>query len=164
MKKYLWLLVSVFLGGVAVIIYMANAHHKAKHIQYGATPLTVVLDLEASKPFDLQIFYLTRKDEKFNQQSSIRRKVTPQDTHVEVVLPVKRIYNFRLDFGSYPGKIMLKNIEIKGDLHLNFNNWHNYVYMNMDKTKVKKDHLEIYSEQRDPYMVFQYSFVLDEKI
>jgi len=165
MKKYLWILGIIFFGGLSIFAFYATGNFKStKHKQYEPTPLTVVLDWEITKPFELQIFYLKDKNERFNQQSSIRKKVTPQDTHVEVVLPVKRIYNFRLDFGSDPDKVILKNVEIKGDMYLNFNNWHDYVYLNMDKTKVNdKDYLEIYSKQQDPYMVFLFPFVLDEK-
>lgn len=165
MKKYLWILGIVFFGGLAAFAFYATGNFKnTKHKQYDPAPLTVVLDWEITKPFELQIFYLKDKNERFNQQSSIRKKVTPQDTHIEVVLPVKRIYNFRIDFGSNPEKVVLKNVEIKGDIYLNFNNWHDYVYLNMDKTKVNdRDYLEIYSKQQDPYMVFLFPFVLDEK-
>ena len=165
MKKYLWILGVIFFGGLAAFAFYTSGSFKStKHKQYEPTPLTVVLDWEITKPFELQIFYLKDKDEHFNQQSSIRKKVTPEDTHVEVVLPVRRIYNFRIDFGSDPEKVILKNVEIKGDMYLNFNNWHDYVYLNMDKTKVNdKDYLEIYSKQQDPYMVFLFPFVLDEK-
>ena len=111
------------------------------------------------------MFYLKSRDETFSAKSSVSKRVTPEDKHVEVVIPAERIYNFRIDFGVNPEKIVLKNVEIKGDIYLNFNNWHEYLYLNMDKTKIRqKDNaLEIYSTKGDPYMVFQFPFVLDEK-
>lgn len=166
MKKYLLALCIIFFGGLgAFAFWAADDYKKMEHKIYEPSPLTVVIDWEISKPFELQIFYLKDKNEVFNEQSSVRKKVTPQDTHVEVVLPVKRIYNFRLDFGANPEKIILKNVEIKGDMYLNFNNWRDYMYLNIDKTKINHDDdsLELYSTSRDPYMMFQFPFVLDEK-
>lgn len=165
-KAILWILGILFFGGLAAFAFWATGDYKKKERKtYEPAPLTVVIDWEISKPFNLQIFYLKDKHDRFNPRYSVRRDVTPQDKHVEVVLPIKRIYNFRIDFGSNPGKVLLKNIEIKGDMYLNFNNWHDYVYMNTDKTKIhhKDNTLEIHSSQRDPYMVFSYPFVLDEK-
>ena len=166
MKKYLWVLGVLFFGGLAAFAFLGTgSYKKSERKKYEPAPLTVVIDWEISKPFNLQIFYLKGKNEQFNGEYSVRKKVTPEDKHVEVILPVERIYNFRIDFGSNPGKVLLKNVEIKGDMYLNFNNWHDYMYLNMDKTKVHHDDntLELYSTQGDPYMVFQFPFVLDEK-
>lgn len=166
MNKYLWGLGLLFFGGLAVFAFFATGNYKkSEHKSYEPSPLTLVIDWEITKPFTLQVFYLKDKDDNFNSKSSVQKKVTPQDKHVEVVLPVKRIYNFRIDFGTNPEKVVIKNIEIKGDMYLNFNNWHEYMYLNINKTKVHHDDnsLELYSTHSDPYMVFQFPFVLDAK-
>lgn len=167
MKKYLlWALGILFFGSLAFTAFnAAGVHREQVRKRYAPSPLTVVIDWKISKPFDLQIFYLPEKYGQFTEQFSVHKTVTPADKHVEVVLPVKRIYNFRLDFGSAPGKILIKNIEIKGDMHLNFNSWHDYAYANIERYKIHHDDnsLEIYSDLQDPFMVFSYPFVLDEK-
>lgn len=166
MNKVLWVLGFLVFGGLASFaIYASYSHGKVERKQYEPSPLTVVIDWEISTPFTLQIFYLKDKNDNFSEQASVRRSVTPEDMHVEVELPVERIYNFRLDFRSNPGKILIKNVEIKGDMFLNFNNWHDYAYVNMEKNKVhhNDNSLELYSTHIDPYMVFQFPFVLDEK-
>ena len=166
MKKYLWILGIVFFGGLAAFAFLGTGDYKRpERKKYEPAPLTLVIDWEISKPFILQVFYLKDKNETFNAKYSVSKRVTPQDKHVEVVIPTKRIYNFRIDFGAKPEKVVLKNVEIKGDIYLNFNNWNEYLYLNMDKTKVhhEDNSLELYSTQGDPYMVFQFPFVLDEK-
>lgn len=165
-KAFLWILGIIFFGGLAAFAFFATGDlKKSERKQYAPSPLTVVIDWEISKPFKLQIFYLKDKNSQFNEDDSVKKNVTPQDTHVEVVLPVERIYNFRLDFGYKPEKVVLKNVEIKGDMHLNFNNWHDYQYVNFSKHKIHHDDnsIELYSESEDPYMFFTYPFVLDEK-
>lgn len=165
-NSFLWALGILFFGGLALFSFIATGGmKKPERKQYDPSPLTVVIDWEVSKPFNLQIFYLKGKNDNFNNQDSIIKKVTPQDSHVEIVLPVKRIYNFRIDFGTKPEKVVLKNLEIKGDMRLNFNNWYDYQYLNFSKHKIHHDDnsLELYSDSGDPYMVFMYPFVLDEK-
>lgn len=166
MKKIvLWIFGILFFGSLAFFAFFTEERKNVNNRQYEPSPLTVSIDWEISSPFDLQIFYLKSKNERFNQESSVRKKVTPDDTHVEVVLPASRIYNFRIDFGSKPEKVVLKKVEIKGDIYLNFSNWNDYAYVNISKHKIHHDDnsLELYSDSIDPYMVFMYPFVLDEK-
>ena len=165
MKKYLWILGVLFFGGLAAFAFFAtDSFRKPEHKSYEPTPLTFVIDWEISKPMILQVIYIKDKKDVFSQKNSVWKHVNPEDKHVELVIPADRIYNFRVDFKFKPGKIVIKNIEIKGDMYLNFNHWKDYRYANMDKTKVNdNDYLEIYSEQDDPHMVFLYPFVLDEK-
>lgn len=166
MNKLLWSVGILVFGGLAAFAIYASYNSRAvERKNYEPSPLTMVLDMELTKPIQLQVFYLKDKNGKFNEQSSITKSLTPADTHVEVVIPAERIYNFRLDFGSNPERVLLKNIEIKGDIFLNFNNWHDYAYVNISKHKIhhNDNSLELYSRHNDPYMVFQFPFVLDEK-
>lgn len=165
MKKYLWILGVLFFGGLAAFAFFAtDSFKKPERKSYEPTPLTFVIDWEISKPVVLQVIYIKDKKDVFSQKHSVWKHVNPEDKHVELVIPADRIYNFRVDFKFKPGKIVIKNIEIKGDMYLNFNHWKDYRYANMDKTKVNdNNYLEIYSEQDDPHMVFLYPFVLDEK-
>lgn len=166
MKKYLWILGIVFFGGLAAFaLFATGSFNRPEHKSYEPAPLTFVIDWEISKPVVLQVIYIKDKKDVFSQKNSVWKHVNPEDKHVELVIPAERIYNFRVDFKSKPGKMVIKNIEIKGDMYLNFNHWEDYRYANMDKTKINDDNqLEIYSEQDDPHMVFLYPFVLDEKV
>ena len=164
MKKILWFFSIIFFGGlIAFSGYNSLNKPSVKPQTYEPSPLTLIIDWEITKPFQLQIFYKATRYSQFNEKDSIRRQVTPADKHIEIVLPVKHIYNFRIDFGANPQHIIIRNIEIKGDIYLNFNQWNNYVYQNIEKVKIKEDEnvLKLYSSHNDPYMFFNVPFLLD---
>lgn len=138
--------------------------HQEKPIQkvYPKVPLTVVIDWEVTKPFELQIFYTNEQNENFSEKLSIRKKITLEDKHVEVIIPEDKIYRFRIDLGRSPEKVVFKNVEIMADQYINFNDWRNYAYNNIEKSKINKDDntLTIYSKHKDPYMYWSIPFVL----
>jgi hypothetical protein len=152
-------IVFIVLGCFSYIWF--NSGKTAKKI-YPKVPLTLVLDWELTKPIELQVFYTTDQDQNFNEKLSVRKKVTVDDKHVEVVIPEDKIYRFRIDLGSKPEKVILKNVEIMADQYINFNDWYSYAYMNIDKSKVNKDDnsLTILSSHGDPYMYWSLPFVL----
>ena len=129
---------------------------------YPKAPLTVVLDWELSTPIKLQIFYTTEQNEDFSEKNSVKKSVTPEDTHVEVVLPTDKMYKFRIAFGSNPGKIELKNVEIIADQYINFNDWESYIYKRIEKIKIheKDNAVTLISPHRNTYMSWIHPFVL----
>ncbi len=163
MKKKLIICILLILCLVVLKFYHHNrmAEHVVSKI-YDPAPLTVVLDWEIKNPFTLKIYYTIDQDEKFDYKHSVRKRVTPENKHVEVILPAEKIYKFRIDFGSNPGKIKLKNIEIIGDQYIDFTDWDSYAYKNIEWRKVDKKNniLKIISKHRDPYMYWIDSFVL----
>lgn len=130
--------------------------------EYPAGPIVLKIDWELEKSFQLQVFYTTEQNELFNEKKSIRKQITPNDKHIEIELPIEQIYKIRLDYGSKPQRVIVKNVEITGDQYINFSNWTNYGYMHMDKNKIHRDDnsLELYSDQNDPYMYYLHPFVL----
>lgn len=163
MKKKIIICILMILCLVVLKFYHHNrmAEHIVSKI-YDPAPLTVVLDWEIHKPFTLQVYYTTEPNEKFNYKHSVRKNVIPDNKHVEVILPTEKIYKFLLAFRSDPGKIKLKNIEIKADQYINFNDWLNYVYVNIERHKLnrKNNSLKIISHQHNPYIYWASPFVL----
>lgn len=162
MLKRIILILFLFIIGAGWFGYMWLHQERPTKKVYSKVPLTVSIDWELSRPFSLQIFYTTEQNENFNPQHSVRQDVTPKDTHVEVVIPENKIYKFRIDFGRNPEKVVLKNVEIFADQYINFNDWRNYAYKNIEKSKINKDDntLTIYSKHKDPYMYWSIPFVL----
>lgn len=163
---------KIFIVGILFLslCFLKFYHHShvAEHVVskiYDPAPITVALDWEIEKPFELQIYYTSEQNERFHGRQSVKKKVTPKDKHVEVVLPVEKIYKFRIDFGSNPGKVRLKNVEIKADQYINFNDWLSYVYVHIERYKVDKDDnsLKIISHHQDPFMYWADPFVLYKK-
>ena len=162
-KRIIGILVIVMLIAVAGwYSYMKFNSKPSVQKTYPKAPLTVVIDWELTKPFELQIYYTIEQSERFSYIHSIKKQITPADTHVEIVIPEDKIYKFRIDFGRNPEQVLLKNVEIIADQYINFNDWYSYAYMNIEKNKVhKKDNtLTVYSTHDDPYMFWSLPFVL----
>lgn len=163
LKKIMIVLVLLLLSvGAGWFGYMWLSPEKPVQRVYPKAPLTAVIDWELVKPFELQIYYTIDQNESFSYKHSIKKKVTPEDKHVKVVIPEPKIYKFRIDFGSNPEKVVVKNVEIIADQYINFNDWRNYVYRNIEKSKINKDDntLTVTSTHRDPYMFWNIPFVL----
>ena len=163
LKRTMIILVLLLLSiGAGWFGYTMLSKEKPVQRVYSKAPLTVTIDWELTKPFELQIYYTIDQNESFNHKHSIKKKVTLEDTHVEVVIPESKIYKFRIDFGSNPEKVVVKNVEIIADQYINFNDWRNYVYRNIEKSKINKDDntLTVISTHRDPYMFWNIPFVL----
>ena len=159
--------------GVFLILCLAGLkfyHHNniAKHVIskiYEPAPITAVFDLEIEKPLRLVLFYTTESNEKFSYKRSVKKRITSENKHVEITLPAEKIYKFLLAFRSNPGKIKLKNVEIKADQYIDFNDWYSYSYKNIEKTKVNKEDnsLTLISNHQNPYMYWREPFVLYKK-
>lgn len=164
-KKWLIRLSSIIIiaGVLSLNLYKGKSTSIPTIIkEYPAGPIVLKIDWELEKSFQLQVFYTTEQNELFNEEKSIRKQITPNDKHIEIELPVEKIYRIRLDYGSKPQRVIVKNVEITGDQYINFSNWTNYGYMHMDKNKIHKEDnsLELYSDQNDPYMYYLHPFVL----
>ena len=106
------------------------------------------------------MFYIVEKDGHFHEKFSVRKNFTPEDKHIEVVIPEDKIYRLRFDFGSNPGRVTLKNLELKADTYMNFNDWNHYDYVNIERHKaLKNGWLKLYSTHVDPQMIFKPEFV-----
>ena len=170
MKK-VWLGVgSVFVALFFVVAVCGGSDKgvgvsKIQKEEYKESAITLKIDWEIEKDFVFQVFYTDESNKVFNAKYSLRKQVTPTDKHIEIELPAKKIYKIRFDFGSNPEKVVLKKVEITGDQYINFSNWNEYSYTNIEKHKINKEDnsLELYSSHRDPYMSFIYPFVLFKK-
>lgn len=150
-------------------IFISNKFKTPEPIKkvYPKAPLTVVLDWELTAPFVLQIYYTIDKDEKFSYKHYKKKKVTPKDKHIEIVLPEEKIYKFKMVFYTNSKRVVnkqieLKNVEIIADQYINFNDWESYNYKRIEKIKIhKKDNtVTLISSHRKPYMFWSYPFVL----
>lgn len=164
LKKRLFVLVllAIIVICCGIIGYKTSKNAATGKKVYPKVPLTVSIDWELSKPIELKIFYTTDQAENFNEKHTVKKDVTPEDKHVEVVIPEDKIYKFRIDFGSNPEKVLLKNVEIIADQYINFNDWESYVYRNIEKVKIhkKENTVTLISTHRDPYMSWIHPFVL----
>lgn len=130
--------------------------------EYEAAPLTIVIDMDTQKEIELQVFYL-HKSGQFSEKESVRQMISPNIGHVEIPLPVDKIMGLRIDIGSDPGKVIIRNIEVKAEQFINFNQWDKWKYVNIDSHKTGGENvLVLESDSHDPYMIFQPKITLNE--
>ncbi len=105
-----------------------------------------------------QVFYTETDGEKFNGNKVVTQKAVLNSDYrkVKLLLPVKYIERFRLDVGTVPGNITIKNLKIKGDKTVYLLQGKTDVHPNqIDSYKIENDILELNSSQKDPYFIWK---------
>ena len=87
--------------------------------------------------------------------------VSKNEHFVSIEIPVPKIYSLRLDFGSYPEKVKIKNLKLEGEGVLLFNNTEDFNLNQIDEFNLDNDSLIVSSNQVDPYMVYKMAIPFD---
>lgn len=124
----------------------------------------VEADIQAETAFVAQIFYTENKVESFNKNQVVSYRVPEGKSHLSIVLPIQKLWQFRFDFGNAPGTVKVKNLELKGDrdVFLNFNNFTYNKYIS--DHKINGDELSMTSSGEDPFIVYKEPLDLSEMI
>ena len=73
-----------------------------------------------------------------------------------IVLPEKAVYRIRLDFGSAPGTVTIKNIRLEGSQKADLNDIANCEINQIDKLTENEDgSITVTSAQEDPYIAYR---------
>lgn len=165
-KSWLFILVCIFfvtaMSLFVVMYYTAQHHRNVPEKNYDAGPITVVVDWEIERAFDLRVFYKTHTRE-FSIEESVKIPVNPSNKHIEVKLPATHITALRLDLGSKQNKVIIKNIEVKADQFIDFNNWDKWNCKFVSNKRITKDnHLEFSSTDKRVQLVYQDFFSIEE--
>ena len=146
------------LGTLFIVINLFMSFFLMRH-----NNISVSFDAEAAKDISYQVFYTAKMNVGLGGSNAISKSVPAGKNHVEMMLPTDKISRFRLDIGSYPGKVIIKNLKIKG---LNFVTIDDVKALNFNQmTGVVKEKgiFEFYSNQGDPYFVYKYDLNLSNK-
>ena len=117
-------------------------------------PIVVSFDAEAEKEISYQAFYTNNMTENFGGSNVVTYKAQAGKNHIEIILPTEKIAKLRLDLGSFPGKIQLKNIKVRG---LNTVTISDENFLRLNQLKVQSPqagYFNFYSDQGDPYFVY----------
>lgn len=121
-------------------------------------PEHVVVSFTANlnKDIDFQVFYTDNEQADYAEETSVKQTATPGMNNYSIVLPAKRIYRFRLDFGEYPGNVMIKDIRLAGSQNVDFNDFSQFDTNQMENIVINEDgSLSFTSEEFDPYMAYK---------
>lgn len=121
-------------------------------------PQNVVLTFTATaeKDFTYQVFYTVVREVWFDASHVIDYEGKAGTQKYSIVLPEKSIYRIRLDFGSEPGTVTIKDIYVTGSQVADLNDFSKYELNQLDKSTVNKDgSLTFVSHQADPYIAYR---------
>ena len=116
---------------------------------------TLSFDVEQSKAIDYQVFYTTKENLGFTEQESIRKKVESGKHHVEIYISIDKIHYIRLDFGSVPEKVIVKNFKLSGTEDLLFNDINDFGVNQINEISLSNGELQVISNQGDPYIFYK---------
>lgn len=127
-------------------------------------PIIVSFHVEVTKPVDLEIKWAESAETPFRADVGVFRKVTPANREVVVELPARKVSRFRVDAGSYPGKLTLSKLQLSsGDTVVQFNDFSQFAYYNIEDKSIEPGRLKLNSAHRDPYMEYQLPLELKKK-
>lgn len=110
----------------------------------------------AEKDFTYEVYYTVEREVWFDADHVVAAEGKAGTENYGIVLPEKAVYRIRLDFGSYPGTVTVKNVRLDGSQKADLNDFNNYEFAQIDKYQKNEDgSLTITSEQEDPYMAFR---------
>ncbi len=111
------------------------------------------------KGIKYQIFYTTENEPNFSEENSVKFETTGNTTaflHYEVYLPMsEKIKDFRIDFGSVPETIKIKNVNILGKTETNIpvEDIVSGFSGDVESYLIEDDYLQINSNNSDPYSI-----------
>ncbi|MBQ8660319.1 MAG: hypothetical protein IJ473_01910, partial [Alphaproteobacteria bacterium] len=116
--------------------------------------ISVSFTQKTTKDIEYQLFYTKQKDEPFSEGYSIRKKVSKDWENIQIFIPTRKIFRFRIDPGTEKGTIEISNLKINGKkLDLSkFNKSKDVSQLSFDKNK---DTLTIISNNHDPYITYK---------
>lgn len=112
----------------------------------------------------VQLYYTTDASQDFSSSQVVgASQVVGDNNHLEFMLGVKSLHKLRMDIGSVPGVVTLRNISIKGDKTVTITNFDNTVTNDIDEVFWEGEKVFIKSLKMDPYIIFQTPFNVNAK-
>ena len=115
----------------------------------------VTFTATAEKEFTYAIYYTVEREVWFEEKYKVEYPGKIGKHKYSIVLPEKEVFRVRIDFGSNPGEVTIKDIFVTGSQKADLNNFADYELHQFEKTTQNKDgSFTIKSTQEDPYMAF----------
>lgn len=94
-------------------------------------------DVNAQNDITYQVFYTTTQNSGFNEPESQKQFIAKGTQTVTFEIKVPKIYHLRLDPGSNPGQIFIKDLVISGDKTIDLIDKENLSVINVSEFEVK---------------------------
>lgn len=117
--------------------------------------ITVSAYIDVEKDLSIQIFWMEKEDEKFNEKQSVIKNISSGKNALVIDVPTEHIEKFRFDFGSHPGKVILSNLKLEGTQSF-YPNYNDFIYNQYIKEHfIENNKLSITSDASDPFMIYK---------
>lgn len=117
---------------------------------------TLNFNATTDSEFEYEIFYTTQQNVWFTPEKAFTYKANKGSQAYSITLPETKVYRIRLDFGSNPIKITLKDIHLSGEQNVELNDFDKYEYNDIQTKTINEDgSITIISEGRDPYIAYK---------
>lgn len=152
-KHYIQCALAVLFTGVA--LYFTSYLWMSKGI-------LVSFHAQADNDIEYRVYYTDASKQQFSGVRSLRKNVKSGSSFVEIMLPVKKIVKFRLDFSNNPGKIEITDLRVSGskDVVLNGNKFNKH---QIDSYEVNGNKIILSSSKKDPYIPYKKELNLSGK-
>ena len=141
---------TIFIISIVIALIATAASYNYWH----DTNIRVTFHSDSEKELNYQVFYAEDNSGRFNASQSVRQIVEAGSNCVKIVLPSEHVTRVRLDFGQIPNKVTIKNFKISGDNTVEFTNFDNYKYNQINSHTTNEDgSLTIVSNRGDPFMI-----------
>lgn len=140
------------------LIIAVIATFATKDIWQEPTDIYVTFNTKSTKDFKYQIFYTNESVNNFSRKQVVNKMVSAGEQNVEITLPTKNVFQFRIDFGFYPGTILISDLKLIGNktIHILADNEANYFFNQVEEHQfIDGRALRIVSNQADPYMIYK---------
>lgn len=104
--------------------------------------------------FDFQIYYTVSADMSYDDEFSVIYPAEQGTHEYRIVLPLQDIYRIRIDFGTNPGKVNIKNIHLSSAPEADLNNFSEYSFSQLDNIEINEQGLSFTSEGDNPLMEY----------
>lgn len=109
---------------------------------------------ECNRELEYQVFWTEKPEERFCERKSTRKKVSKGKHFVEIDVPATRLHHIRLDTGSQPGIVRIKDLAIHGAETIVLNGA-NFTPSGIKTFEAQGKGILITSSSKDPFIIYR---------
>ena len=110
--------------------------------------------IEAESDFKARVFWTEDETQKIDGKLVVTQNVSKDASSIQIVIPTKKLYKFRFDFGQKPGKVIISDMKIRGNKTIILDPTLFRTFHDVESHKVVDNKLVIESEKKNPYMLY----------
>lgn len=124
--------------------------------------VTLSFDYELQHPITFKVYYGRDADDQWTERDSVQYRAVGKQGRAEVFLPVSHLERVRIDPGSKPTHVVMRNVTLQGNETLTLGKEKgDFRALNISVWKVLQGEIRLASEHADPILEYDKSISLD---